>query len=294
MPSPTSNTSPTSFGSILSRYRLISSVRTETISLALMRMDVAAFLDELIADSFQTRPHAAVVHPIVHFDHQTTQQIRIDADSQDRLAIELLAQLAAQAFTLFIVQGNGGRGLHVYASGSALVNVAHQHGRLAENAETIMVVKDEQKVIENLVDLALEGAAQRISFLLAADDGAGEEDGESRIAGKDIANQLLQLLQHFLRLLPFVGGGQERLGIDAGHVPGGVVENGGVMDLLAVSHVGSIRRAGSRKCPEFGRTRGTYATPLACLEYIVHTRAVSGRPLPIWRSSASASSTNWR
>src|SRR5262249_5894828 len=163
MPSPTSRTSPTSFGSILSRYRLISSVKTETISLALIRLDITASLDELILDSFQTSPHAAVVNPIVHFHHQTAEQVRIDAGGQDRLAVELLAQLAAQAFALFVVQGNGGRGLDVHASSAAFVNVAHQHRRLAEDVETIVVVEDEQEVVEDLVDFALEGAAQRFA-----------------------------------------------------------------------------------------------------------------------------------
>ena len=91
-------------------------------------------------------------------------------------------------------------------------------------------------MIENLVDFAVEGAAQRFSFVFTVDDGACKEQGEGRIASKDLSNQLLQLVQYFLRLLPFVGCSQQRFRVDAGDVSSGVVENGGVMDLLALGH----------------------------------------------------------
>src|SRR5579875_236400 len=188
-----------------------------------MRIDKTAFLDELIADSFQTRPYTAIVNPIVHLHHQPAQQFGIDADGQDRLA-------------LVVVQGNSARHLDMHASGTAFEKVARKHSRFAEDAKAIVIVEDKQKMVENIVDLALESVAQHFALAFAADDSAGEEESESRIAGQDFSNQLFQLFQHFLRLVPFVGGAQERFRIDAGDVPRGVVENSGVMDLLALSH----------------------------------------------------------
>src|SRR5579875_435599 len=205
-----------------------------------MRMDPTAFLDELIADSFQTRAHAVVENPVVYFHYQSPQQLWIDADRQDRLTAKLVAQLAAQALLLLVVQGDGGCHLDVHASAAALEKIARQDSRLAEDAETIVVVEDEQKTVENVVDLAFEGAAQCFALVFAADDGAGEKEGEGGIAGKNIANQFLQLFQHFLRLVLFVGGSQQCFRIDAGDLPGGVVQNSSVMSLVAVGHDGSF------------------------------------------------------
>src|SRR6185437_2779574 len=124
MPSPTSKTSPTSFVSILSRYLPISSVNTETISLALMRLDIAASLNELVPNSLQTRPHATVVDPVVHAHHQAAQQVGIDANRQNRLAFELFAQFLTQPFLLVVRQRSGGAHVNVHASGTAFVKGA--------------------------------------------------------------------------------------------------------------------------------------------------------------------------
>ena len=90
------------------------------------------------------------------------------------------------------------------------------------------------------MSLTLPSKARRSTsrLLFAADDGAGEEERESGIASEDVVDQVFELLQHFVRLLALVGGVEQRLRVDAGDVPGGVVEDGGVMDLLAVGHDG--------------------------------------------------------
>src|SRR5262245_17759669 len=102
MPSPTSSTRPTSRASSCGRYSLISSVMTDRISLVLMRLDMTAPLDQLLANVLQARPHRAVEQPVADVNDDAAQQRRIDSRRQDRLLFVLLAQLVPQPLALVI------------------------------------------------------------------------------------------------------------------------------------------------------------------------------------------------
>src|SRR5947209_10489531 len=106
MPSPTSSTRPTSrVPASWSRPCMISCVRTETILSALNLM--AAPLNQLLLDGFQTGAHAGVVDPVLHAHHQPPQKVRVHGRLEHRLALEHLAQFILQPFLLFLPQGHG-------------------------------------------------------------------------------------------------------------------------------------------------------------------------------------------
>src|SRR6478752_5474338 len=86
MPSPISRTRPTSRVSSFWPKPLISSVRTETISLGLNRM--TAPRDDLVAQIIQTCANRGVELPVADTHLQPAQELRIDPQVEDRLQLE--------------------------------------------------------------------------------------------------------------------------------------------------------------------------------------------------------------
>src|SRR5436309_1974299 len=122
MPSPTSRTRPTSRDSTSRPRFRIWSVRTETISPGLNL--ITASLDELVPNSVDAAAHAGVVQPVAHLHDQPPQEVRLDAQLQDRLALEGLAQLAAQALLVVVVERHGGADLDAHLPGVLLQQLA--------------------------------------------------------------------------------------------------------------------------------------------------------------------------
>src|SRR5437588_12742203 len=110
MPSPTSSTRPTSRASSLARYWSISADNTETISSALNL--ITASRNDLVANTFQFRPHGQIVEPVADAHDHAAQQIGIDLGLEYRLLVKGRPQLLAQAFPLVIAQSHGAPNLH--------------------------------------------------------------------------------------------------------------------------------------------------------------------------------------
>src|SRR5260221_718624 len=106
MPSPTSNTRPTSRASRPALAPLISRSSTETISSTLNAM--TAPLGQLPADRQQAGTHAGVIDPILYSDDDPTQEVGIDDLLEDRLQVRHVLQLVDDATTFVIGQGHGG------------------------------------------------------------------------------------------------------------------------------------------------------------------------------------------
>src|SRR5438270_12758960 len=122
MPSPTSRTRPTSRASSLERYWSISVCRTETISSALNL--ITASRDQLVSDTLEAGADGAVVEPIADADHQPAEEVRIDLRSQERFAVQRVAELPAQALALVLGQGHGGPDLDPDAPGALVAQLA--------------------------------------------------------------------------------------------------------------------------------------------------------------------------
>src|SRR5579859_3649209 len=95
MPSPTSSTWPTSAVSDLAPNSLISRVRTDAISLELMRC-METPLVELVPQGFEPALDAGVVQPVADAHHQPAQQVGIDARVQHRFEPQRLPQFVHQ------------------------------------------------------------------------------------------------------------------------------------------------------------------------------------------------------
>src|SRR5438067_13909430 len=103
MPSPTSSTRPTSSTAPVFRpYWLISLTRTDTTSFGFN--DMTASLDQLVAEGIQLPADAGVVPPVAELHDQAAQQVRIDADVEDRLLVRQLAQLLQELLALVVRQ----------------------------------------------------------------------------------------------------------------------------------------------------------------------------------------------
>src|SRR5437588_12840172 len=124
MPSPTSSTRPTSRASSFERYCSISVCSTETISSALNLM--TASQQDVVADVFQLGADRAVVLPIADADAQSGDQLGLDLQIQDGLAVQRRAKLLLQALFLIVGQGDGGGDFDADASGPLIVQLAQR------------------------------------------------------------------------------------------------------------------------------------------------------------------------
>src|SRR6266581_2418829 len=115
MPSPTSRTRPTSRDSTSRPRFRIWSVRTETISPGLNL--ITASLDELVPNSVDPAANAAIVQPVAHLHDQPPQEVRLDAQLQDRLAGERLPQLVAQPLLMVMVERHRRADLDAHLAG---------------------------------------------------------------------------------------------------------------------------------------------------------------------------------
>src|SRR6516225_8826409 len=100
MPSPTSNTRPTSRASSLARNWLISDWRTETISSALNLM--TASRNDLVPNIVQSTANRLVVDPVADPDDHAAEQVGIYSCFDDRFLLESLSQFAEQLLSLII------------------------------------------------------------------------------------------------------------------------------------------------------------------------------------------------
>src|SRR5262249_16406447 len=105
MPSPISRTWPTSRRSRPAPNSLICRSRTEAISSGLNLM--TASLDELLSDGLDTGAHAGVDHLIADANDQPAEQLGVDNNVQDRLALVAVAHAIKDALTLIVRQRDG-------------------------------------------------------------------------------------------------------------------------------------------------------------------------------------------
>src|SRR5262249_40036585 len=106
MPSPISRTWPTSRRSRPPPNSLICRSRTEAISSGLNLM--TASLDELLSDGLDTGAHAGVDHLVADADDEAAEQVGVDDDVQDRLALIAVAHAVDDALALVVRQRHGG------------------------------------------------------------------------------------------------------------------------------------------------------------------------------------------
>src|SRR5262245_52256401 len=102
MPSPTSSTRPVSRASSWVRYCSISAVRTGMISSVLNLDAMRDSRQEVVAHPLQPAAHRAVEDPVANLQHHAAQEVRVGADLQDRLHLELVAQLRHQPLALVV------------------------------------------------------------------------------------------------------------------------------------------------------------------------------------------------
>src|SRR5262249_47033372 len=118
MPSPTSRTRPTSRDSTSRPVRAICSRRTETISPGLNLITTS--LNQLVPHCLQPRADAGIVEPVAYLHDQSAQEVRIDPQFQNRLALECLSQFAAQPLLVIVVERHCRADLHSHLSGVLL------------------------------------------------------------------------------------------------------------------------------------------------------------------------------
>src|SRR5690242_36227 len=223
MPSPTSSTRPISWASIPGRYCSISLVRTEAISSALNL--IAASLNQLVPEVSQAGADGTVVHPVADLDHQAAEQVRVDPGFQDRLPLESGAQLLLEALALVVGQRRGALDADADAVRPLLVEAAVGGQDRPEQVEPLVVIQDEEEVEEDVAGPPLEGRADHRRLALAADRPAGEEALELGRRREHVVDEGLQLVEHLLRLAALLGGGEQRLGVDAGDALGADVRD---------------------------------------------------------------------
>src|SRR5205823_6330643 len=124
MPSPTSSTRPTSRASSFERYCSISVCSTETISSALNLM--TASQQDVVADGFELGADRAVILPIADANAQAGDQLRLDFQIQDGLAVQRGAELSLQALFLVVREGHRRGDLDADPSGALIVQLAQR------------------------------------------------------------------------------------------------------------------------------------------------------------------------
>src|ERR1700722_11369313 len=276
MPSPTSSTRPTSCASSLPRTSVISCWRTETISLGLNRMTTSlkegsgdrgqgsvilspldphpsplgalglnrmtASLEELVPYVFQASADAGVVHHVADLNRHSAQQIGIDARFQHGVAAKRLTQFLAEPFALVVGQRQRREHLYPDFTGSFFVETADAGRNRTKGVQTVVVVEYQKKVQKQSGCPALEGGAEGALLTFAAYRFAREERFQVAVLGKNLVHKRVQILEGFFSLTAFLGGVQERLGVDARHVLGGVVKDRRVMGRLFEVHRLHARR----------------------------------------------------
>src|SRR5215831_15776951 len=115
MPSPSSSTRPTSRDPGRWWKSFSSSVMTETTS-PMLKRDMTAPLDDLLAGGFQPRPHRSVVQPVADAHHQAAQQVWLDPRGQDGLLAVPGAQPLPQALALVVGKRHGAGHEHAQAA----------------------------------------------------------------------------------------------------------------------------------------------------------------------------------
>src|SRR5206468_957397 len=122
MPSPTSNTRPTSLAPRPWRYSLISDWRTETISSALNLM--AASFQELGAQVVDPGAHRAVELPVADAHQEAAEQVGVDPLVQDRVELKSVFELRPQPVAETVVQGHRGADQDADAAGLFIAQFA--------------------------------------------------------------------------------------------------------------------------------------------------------------------------
>src|SRR4051812_18808404 len=109
MPSPTSSTCPTSRDSTLRSKSVICLVRTLRISLVLIARDIAAALvEQECAEGLESGADGRIDHPVADLDDHAAEQVRVDADVEDRFLLEHVGEGGGQGLPLVPGQFYGG------------------------------------------------------------------------------------------------------------------------------------------------------------------------------------------
>src|SRR5262245_11813622 len=216
MPSPTSSTRPTSSTAPVFRpYWLISLTRTDTTSFGFN--DMTASLDQLVAEGVQLPEDAGVEAPVAELHDQPAQQVRLDADVEDRFLVGDLAGPLQEPVALIVRQRGGRADGHPHPAGLLLDHFVVQNRRGPEHLQPLVVVEDQEVVQEERVDPALQGLRQDLLVGLTAGDAAGEERADHGVGRGNFREQRRQLLADLLDGIVLPRHGVEGLGVDAGH-----------------------------------------------------------------------------